>query len=169
MTTRPNGYGYEHAMAAMNAAAEADPRVNPFGMYVADDFPFGSGGFQWYRTEAELFIALARDLQFLADEDGDPDIESSIDAILAEYQGESRYSSDCMGRLRDALAGVQKLHWLGRFDELRAGGSDFANHVRQAFRGDDVDAGAGDGATLDFPLEDAEVDRFVAWAREWGV
>lgn len=160
-------YGYKDAIAAMEAAMAADPRRFSFGMYAGDSFVGGAAAFQWYASADDLFASIAYDLHFLIDEDGDGEVVRSVVEILQAYRGNDRFGSECFGKLRAALEGVQDLHWVGTFDHLVNGDCEFARGARMEFRScvseqlDESDADDG-------PLAADEIDGFIAWSRERG-
>lgn len=161
------GYSYQEAMAAMEAAVEADPRTHPFGLYASECFPFGLASFQWYASADELFASIAHDLHFLVDEDGDADVTASVLRILGKHGAHSWLDDECINELRSALDGIQNLEWVGEFKDLLSGDGEYARRLRAEFRYDSVEDRGEEPAEFG-PLLTEEVDGFVAWLREQG-
>jgi hypothetical protein len=148
----------ERAFASLEVAMAADPRINPFGMY-AGDAPSGLTMFHWYASEEARFRAVAEDLPFVLDDDAD-DVSNEVRSVLASGAAECWPHDSLLAKLQDALEGVQRIHWFGKFADLCEGTGNFERSLRGDFRSDE--------GSDERPIAAVELDGFIEWLRGYG-
>ena len=160
------------AIDALDAASRLDPRPSHVGFSSSDFSLSGIGMFHWYPTLDELFRALIHDLPaaFVVDPpEAVAEASVRIEAAAAGFTGPDRTGPACFDALRTALKGIQRLEWLGTFDDLCTSDHEWALALRERFRdGSDAEEEEGGGRPLDRPIAADEQEEFVGFVREYG-
>jgi hypothetical protein len=77
-----------------------------------------------------------------------------------ERLAETGPSDEIRDRLNESSAGMWRIVWWGRFEDLRRGRTDGSREVLEAFREVDDDEKTG-------PITDEELEAFIEYARAW--
>ena len=141
-------------------ASQRDPRRASWGYYCSDAHPFGAGLFLWFKTKEGL-------LQFLAEHEGADSENHDQDGLRA---GMRKIATQILaGRLglekgRQRLNKVLKAHldieWMGQFEELLSGSTEFAHKLRAEF--------FGSAETSAPPVPPKQVGDFIDYVRNYG-
>jgi len=162
---------HEQARQALIAANSADPRQSPFGFFSSDDFVGGAGAHQWYPDIAALRRALVHDLPFAFCED-DPeavaDLEQDLITATAAMTTIEALGTDGLVELAKSLNGLQQLCWIGTFDELRKGNTDWALRMRSQFR-ENQELDLPETPAVDDPISDEHLEEFIDFLANFGM
>jgi hypothetical protein len=160
----------EQARKALLDSSSADPRRCAFGFFASDDFPFGPGAHHWYGSLAALHRALVHDLPFAFLDDEPEEIAELERELMIETEGMT--TIEALGTvgaqsLAESLQGVQRLCWVGTFDELRLGSTEWALRMRSEFREQQcLESPATTSPEL--PLHDTELEEFIDFLAHYG-
>jgi hypothetical protein len=160
----------EQARKALLDSSSADPRQFVFGFFAADDFAFGPGAHHWYGSLAALHRALVHDLPFaFLDDEPEECAEFERELVLAT---EGMTTIEALGSvgaqtLAESLQGVQRLCWVGTFDELRLGSTEWALRMRSEFREHQCLESPATTST-ELPLTDTELEEFIDFLAHYG-
>lgn len=148
------------------AARDADPRESPWGVLIQDPWEDGDQQFFWYPTRHELEHALLDAHAFVDAEAFEEDQEDwhearfDLDHALRELQELRPEDAEA---LDDLVNDFFCIVWLGHFADLAEGDDPIAADIRAELRGG---AEHHDDAA---PLQEAELEAFVALLRMFGV
>lgn len=155
---------------------QADPRTNPFGYLVWHNGfacgPVTIGVFMWYPTQQAMLAGISELEVYSSLEEGD---ELEPDDLLIQQHFRELTTQFQEGKL-DALTLSKKLsevtrsldfEWIGSFEELCSGNSEFAREVRERYYEDMSD----DDDVLDTlpPIQEDDLEDFIDMIRFWGV
>ena len=153
-----NAQEFEQACAAHAAAAARDPRRLPVGLLAGDPSGEAIGDFLWFASGEDLFQFLKHGEVTLLQLD-QPDasgIRAALDRLVVAAGNVESVSPDA---ITAAFGGWDKILWLGRFEDLCQGASEFASSLREEYR-----ARRG-GPRGDGPIDAVEVEAFVEFLR----
>jgi len=141
----------------------ADPRLNPWGIYSRDPWPGGVKVFFWFQTEADLRTRLA-DGSF--DVDGDEeDWQPAIADMTAALSSISELSPADVDLLNSSTNGGFDIEWVGQFDELLHGNSSMAVELRESWHENGETSNQG----LNSIIEPAKVADFANFVKTYGL
>ncbi|MCX7084437.1 MAG: hypothetical protein NTY69_02760 [Methylococcales bacterium] len=127
---------------SFEVAQGRNPLEYPFGFFLEDDYDdeTAGGSFFWYKTELEMHQAIQNDLidAFSDGSSDDKDIAKTEIAKLIQSVKVAPVEEDYLiTALNDFLTEIQlHLQFIGSFNNLCKGKSDWSRYLREEFRED---------------------------------
>jgi hypothetical protein len=149
---------------SLTTANDRDPRKFPLGYFSGGAFVLDSVRvFQWFATIEEV-AAWIRDAEpKIAETEDQQDIARYARASEALLQNSSNLE-EARKAVAEALGPVLSFDWLGSFEELISGDSEFARDVRIGFwEHDDED----NNEPTSIPAE--KVEEFIEFLKSYGI
>lgn len=176
MSNSPVTYQTQDPFELLSAHNSADPRSNPFG-YLAwhNGFACGPvtvGVFMWYPTQHAMLAGISELEVYSSLDEGDelePEdllIQQRFRELTTQYQ-EGKLDALTLSKQLSTVTSSLDFEWIGTFDELCAGNSDFAREVRQGYY-EDISDDEALITTLP-PVDETELDDFIQFVSEWGI
>jgi hypothetical protein len=141
-----------------NVVVNRDPRVFPYGLYVAD-MCAGIGVISWFKDVDEMMEYLLKTEPIIWDYEGET-LDHYTKNIL-KISGEAK-SSGLNEELRVSanklVASDFEIEWWGTFDELLKGEDEITKNIREEFL--DIEEG---GSNSDIP--DESIGAFIEWLK----
>lgn len=185
----------EAAFNAFEPSANRTPQRGDWGFYAYNDAPpafcgAGLGGFYWFESRAEMAKCLAEHGAFLSPGIGEEDLGPVLEIVreIGTRLGDGRIDGEkARTALNKVLEDITQFSWIGSFEGLLSGDSEFARELRQEFReqqeaiedfdepGDDQESGKGDGADdlgaevgRQAAINEEEIDEFIEFLELYG-
>ncbi len=129
---------YDIGFAQLEEAMAKCPLDYPVGFFLQDieSSPCASGGFLWYKSEADLLRAVKDDLFSVFDRDSDAtEIVARLSAIASNVDVQSISDNEFRYALNDCLAEAnEKIEFLGTFKQLCLSPREWESDVRKQYR-----------------------------------
>ena len=156
-------------VAACEEAAQRDPRKFKYGVYAGDSWTGGAYTFSWF-TDVRGLVHFLTDLApglYIDPKDEPEDYVACRDQLRELLEGVdtiAKFDEVLIDSLNEAMDD-QSIIWIGTFQDLCKGKSQWCRELRQEFRTleDDEDGDPSDG-----PIKTSEVDAFVDMLEGYG-
>lgn len=154
-------------------ANERDPRNFGYGCFFGGSFVLDDVRvFTWHKDLEGLveFLGTLAPAVYQVEEDDLTKYQAEVAPILESLRTKGIHD-DVLEPINKSCASFMCIDWMGTFDELKSGDSEFAHGLRETFHeyNDEEDETDGDDAPSPTrPIEPDELDEFVEFVHTYG-